>query len=409
MPARTAPSVSLIAPAGGSVFNFPAAITLQAQASASNSGAEPVSVSFHANGAAIATAVASPYVATWSPVAPATYELTAVATDRLGVSTTSAPVAIRINAPPTVSLTSPADQSSFTAPAEVALTADARDADGAIVQVDFYNGDSLIATLAAAPFSLVWTGVPPGNYIVSAKTRDDDGAEAASTSAAITVTAGVAKLYFIHVDHLNTPRLVADENQQTVWRWDQQEPFGNNPADENPSGLGAFELPLRLPGQYFDKETNLSQNWMRDYDALVGRYLESDPIGLRGGVDTYAYVAAKPLDYIDPTGLVTWNVIWNGNLWSGYSRQAGGCDLVGELPFFFNQNPCALQCCKQHDDCFAAFACNWSSWGGNMMTFLNHPMGQIFGKLPCAMCNAQAMQCMSNAAVSCMLGLWCKS
>jgi hypothetical protein len=43
-----------------------------------------------------------------------------------------------------------------------------------------------------------------------------------------------------------------------VWRWDQQEPFGNNVADENPNGLGAFDLPLRLPGQYFDKETNLT-------------------------------------------------------------------------------------------------------------------------------------------------------
>jgi uncharacterized protein RhaS with RHS repeats len=45
-----------------------------------------------------------------------------------------------------------------------------------------------------------------------------------------------------------------------VWRWDQAEPFGVNPADENPSGLGTFNLPLRLPGQYYDKETNLHYN-----------------------------------------------------------------------------------------------------------------------------------------------------
>src|SRR5688572_25682184 len=55
-------------------------------------------------------------------------------------------------------------------------------------------------------------------------------------------------LYFVHVDHLNTPRLVADAAGTTVWRWDQQEPFGVNVPDENPSGLGAFDLPLRLPG-----------------------------------------------------------------------------------------------------------------------------------------------------------------
>ncbi len=82
-----------------------------------------------------------------------------------------------------------------------------------------------------------------------------------------------------YTDHLNTPRLVADATGTTVWRWDQQEPFGNNPAAENPSGLGAFDLPLRLPGQYLDKETNLHYNHYRDYDPLTGGYIQSDPIG----------------------------------------------------------------------------------------------------------------------------------
>ena len=45
----------------------------------------------------------------------------------------------------------------------------------------------------------------------------------------------------------------ADATGTNVWRWDQQEPFGNNVPDENPSGLGTFDLPLRLPGQYFEK------------------------------------------------------------------------------------------------------------------------------------------------------------
>jgi RHS repeat-associated protein len=89
-----------------------------------------------------------------------------------------------------------------------------------------------------------------------------------------------------------------------VWRWDQQEPFGNNPPDENPSGLGAFEFPLRFPGQYFDKETNLHYNHFRDYDASIGRYGESDPVGLKGGLNTYAYAGQDPLTYIDPDGLM---------------------------------------------------------------------------------------------------------
>ena len=67
------------------------------------------------------------------------------------------------------------------------------------------------------------------------------------------------KLHFVHADHLNTPRLVADATGTTVWRWDQAEPFGNNPADEDPDANSiAFDPPLRLPGQYNDKETGLA-------------------------------------------------------------------------------------------------------------------------------------------------------
>jgi RHS repeat-associated protein len=114
----------------------------------------------------------------------------------------------------------------------------------------------------------------------------------------LTVTAGnvtcasgggspTATLYYIHSDHLNTPRAVTDQNQQLVWRWENQEPFGNSPPEENPSGLGAFEFNLRFPGQYFDKETGLAYNYYRDYDPQTGRYIQSDPIGLDGGLDTY--------------------------------------------------------------------------------------------------------------------------
>jgi RHS repeat-associated protein len=88
-----------------------------------------------------------------------------------------------------------------------------------------------------------------------------------------------------------------------VWRWDQAEPFGNNAADENPSGLGSFDLPLRLPGQRHDAETGLHYNYFRDYDPSIGRYSESDPIGLRGGLNTYAYAHEDPLSRSDPFGL----------------------------------------------------------------------------------------------------------
>ena len=106
-----------------------------------------------------------------------------------------------------------------------------------------------------------------------------------------------------HPEHLNTPRLVADATGTTVWRWDQQEPFGNNPADENPSGLGTFDLPLRLPGQVHDKETALHYNYYRDYDPGLGIYKQSDLIGLRGGLNTYSYGGGNPISITDHYGL----------------------------------------------------------------------------------------------------------
>ena len=87
---------------------------------------------------------------------------------------------------------------------------------------------------------------------------------------------------------------------------DQEEPFGSNPANDDPDGNQvAFDLPLRLPGQRYDKETALHYNYFRDYDPSIGRYGESDPIGLRGGLNTYLYVLAEPLQRFDPHGLKT--------------------------------------------------------------------------------------------------------
>lgn len=119
-----------------------------------------------------------------------------------------------------------------------------------------------------------------------------------------TGTAAQGALYFIHADHLNTPRLVANSAGTTVWKWDQQEPFGDNVPDQNPSGLGAFELPLRLPGQSFDEETNLRYNLFRNYDAGIGRYVESDPMGLQSGLNTFTYAYNAAVSQSDPSGLI---------------------------------------------------------------------------------------------------------
>lgn len=108
---------------------------------------------------------------------------------------------------------------------------------------------------------------------------------------------------YLHVDHQGTPRVASDVNQRVVWRW-QGSAFGAIDVNQDPDGDGvATVVNLRYPGQYADAESGLFYNWNRYYDPRTGRYITSDPIGLRGGLNTYAYVASNPLRYVDPRGL----------------------------------------------------------------------------------------------------------
>ncbi|MDH1265677.1 RHS repeat-associated core domain-containing protein [Pseudomonas sp. GD03944] len=102
--------------------------------------------------------------------------------------------------------------------------------------------------------------------------------------------------FYLHSDHLNTPRLATSQSQQNIWQW-QSDAFGVGQA------VGSLNVNLRFPGQYFDQETGLHYNYFRDYDSETGRYVESDPIGLKGGLNTYGYVLGNPLKYVDPRGL----------------------------------------------------------------------------------------------------------
>lgn len=132
-----------------------------------------------------------------------------------------------------------------------------------------------------------------------------DGGEAYSEAVDITVAQAGLKVYYLHSDHLNTPRVVTDEQNRVVWRnTPLAEPFGTVAPEQDPDGNGVpFTLNLRFPGQYFDRETGLNYNYFRDYDPSTGRYIESDPIGLKGGINTYTYVGGNPISRVDPEGL----------------------------------------------------------------------------------------------------------
>lgn len=106
---------------------------------------------------------------------------------------------------------------------------------------------------------------------------------------------------YVTTDQLNTPRAVTDASGTVEWSW-TSDPFGNGQP------TGSLTYNLRFPGQYFDAEMGHNYNYYRDYDPSTGRYIESDPIGMHGGINTYAYVYDDPYKYEDIFGLLSQQV-----------------------------------------------------------------------------------------------------
>jgi len=343
---NSAPTISITSPSSNTSYSAPATISIQTNAQDSDGSISKVE--FYSGSNLLSTATSAPYGFDWTNVPAGTYTITAKAFDNFSATTTSTAITVLVNAPPTVAITNPANNATFKSPANIFLAADASDNDGTIASVSFYYGNTLITTLTSAPYSFTWSNVPQGTYSLTAIAIDNSGSATTSTAINVTVNTGVTKLYFIEVDHLNTPRLVSNDQAQTVWQWDQDEPFGATVPNESVSGQ-MFEFPLRFPGQYADKETNTAQNVFRDYDPAIGRYLQSDLIGLRGGVNTYGYGFSDPLIYIDQNGLfcIPANIIkliaatgggtasgavqgrsWQAALFGGLI--GGGLELIGQ-------------------------------------------------------------------------------
>jgi RHS repeat-associated protein len=116
---------------------------------------------------------------------------------------------------------------------------------------------------------------------------------------------GGVNVFYVHTDHLDTPRRISRPSDNAIlWRWDS-DPFGTTAANEDPDGdTNLFNYHLRFPGQYLDQETGLHYNYQRDaYDPGTGRYSQADPEGLSAGPNPYVYALNNPLIFVDPLGL----------------------------------------------------------------------------------------------------------
>lgn len=188
--ANQPPSVAITAPGEGTHFASGAPVNLMA--TASDMDGTVAAVEFRlggASGALIGRATHAPYAATWANAGPGSYAVVAVAYDDANATSTSAPVHFTVdpNAPPAVSLTAPAANTNYTAPATVPLAASASDADGSIVKVEFFAGTALIGSTTTAPYTAVWSGVGAGAYSITAKATDNTGGVGTSAAAPITV------------------------------------------------------------------------------------------------------------------------------------------------------------------------------------------------------------------------------
>lgn len=183
---NTPPTVSITSPANNASYTAPASITINATASDANGTVS--NVQFYNGTTLLGSDATAPYSYTWSSVTAGTYSITARATDNLGAVTTSTAITVVVgsNTPPTVSITNPLNNASFTAPASITVNATASDANGVVSFVEFYNGTTLLSTDISAPYSFVWNNVAAGTYSITAKASDNAGA--VTTSAAVTVT-----------------------------------------------------------------------------------------------------------------------------------------------------------------------------------------------------------------------------
>jgi RHS repeat-associated protein len=200
----------------------------------------------------------------------------------------------------------------------------------ALEQRVYKSGPSGIIATGAVYYVYDEAGRVIGEYDATGKANYEtvylgDMPVAALTQASM----GHTTVSYVYADHLNTVRMIVrPSNQAILWVWSGQEAFGQTQAaNPNSATLGSYTYNPRFPGQVADVESGWFYNWYRDYNSGLGRYDQSDSIGLNGGTNTYSYVKARPLKYTDPKGLWSVNLGafagWGLSVNFGYDKSVG--------------------------------------------------------------------------------------
>ncbi len=117
------------------------------------------------------------------------------------------------------------------------------------------------------------------------------------------VSGGATSPQYVTTGQIDEPLLVTRNNKSIAWSG-YSDPYGNQGTLSGTASL----LDLRLPGQWFESEASASglhQNGYRDYDPSLGRYIETDPLGIDAGANLYGYVDGDPVNWADPSGLAS--------------------------------------------------------------------------------------------------------
>jgi hypothetical protein len=188
---NSSPAVALTAPASGATFPAPATVAITANAS--DSDGTVARVEFFAGTTKLGEDTTAPYSFDWTGVGAGTYAITARATDDRGAVTTSAARTITVtasNTPPSVSITAPADNATFTWHASITIDATASDPGGSVAKVEFFRDDGAtkLGEDLTAPYSFRWKNVNTGSYVLRARATDNSGAVTISAPVRVSVS-----------------------------------------------------------------------------------------------------------------------------------------------------------------------------------------------------------------------------